>query len=209
MTANYQTPMMAAYSAIDRAFTHFNAELFDHRLPDIFFTIHRKRGAHGYFWAEQFKHRDTGEQLDEIALNPETMGRTPKEVLSTLAHEMVHLEQQHYGKPGKNGHHNKEWGDMMDRIGLTPTSTGAEGGKRTGRKVTHMIVEGGPFDVACDTLIDSGLDLAWFTEARVAAKKKDLSKVKHSCGCGTNIWGKQGIMVRCDDCDELFTEVQG
>jgi hypothetical protein len=136
-------------------------------------------------------------------MNPESVGRTVPEVLSTLVHEMVHHRQFTFGKPGKNGHHNKQWADMMDEVGLEPTSTGAPGGARTGRKVTHMIVPGGPFEVACAELLDIGFDLPWFTQpAQGAIKKKDLSKVKHTCpGCEQNVWGKIGIRVICGDCD--------
>lgn len=143
------------------------------------------------------------DKLDEIALNPESMGRSIEEVLSTLVHEMTHLEQQHYGTPGKSGNHNKEWGTLMDRVGLTPTSTGAEGGKRTGRKVTHMIVADGPFAVACAELTATGFDLPYFTKApEPSAKKKDLSKVPHICpDCDAKVWGKLGIFVTCGDCD--------
>lgn len=201
--ANYKTPTKQTYDALDQAFHHFNGDLFCHRLPAPMFVIHRKRGARGYFWAEQFKHIETGERLDEIALNPESMGRTLPEVLSTLVHEMVHLQQQHEGKPGKGGNHNREWGTMMDAVGLTPTSTGAEGGKRTGRKVTHMIQPDGPFALSCADLLRLGFEMPWFTEAPdKKAKKADLSKVKHTCpGCDTKAWGKLGISLICGDCE--------
>ena len=199
--ASYDTPTAQTYSSLDKAFQFFNAKLFDHRLPDVHLVIHRKRGARGYFWSEQFKHRETGERVDEIALNPDTMGRTLPEILSTLAHEMVHLRQQHYGKPSKTGH-NKEWAAMMREIGLTPTSTGAEGGKQTGRNVTHMIDAGGLFSRVCDELLETGLALPWFTEApERAPKKADTSKVKHTCpDCNANAWGKLGIKLICGVC---------
>ena len=50
-----------------------------------------------------------------------------------LVHEMTHLEQEEYGKPGKKGHHNREWVGLMERVGLIPSDTGAPGGKQTGR----------------------------------------------------------------------------
>jgi hypothetical protein len=202
----YLTPTKETYDALDRAFHYFNERLFDNRLPAPMILLQRKRGAHGYFWAEQFTNRDETERLDEIALNPSTMGRTVPEVLSTLVHEMTHLEQHHFGTPGKGGNHNKEWGTLMDRVGLEPTSTGQPGGKRTGRKVTHMITPGGPFDAACSDLLKGGFSLPWFTQDRAGAKAKkktDLSKVKHTCpSCQANAWGKQGINLHCGDCDE-------
>lgn len=201
--ASYDAPSLQTHKSLDRAFHHFNRALFDGRLPDVHITVHRKRNARGYFWAEQFKHRESGEIVDEIALNPDSMGRTLPDVLSTLVHEMVHLWQQHEGKPSKTGH-NKEWAAKMDDVGLTPTSTGMEGGKRTGRNMTHMIVPGGPFDIACADLIAEGFELPWFTDPKpsLGVKKKDLSKVKHTCpDCGANAWGKLGINLICGKCD--------
>ena len=40
---------------------------------------------------------------------------------------MTHLEQAHFGKPSRNGYHNKEWADLMERVGLMPSDTGAPG----------------------------------------------------------------------------------
>jgi predicted SprT family Zn-dependent metalloprotease len=210
-SAAYETPTVQTYMALDRAFHFFNERLFYSRLPAPHFTVHRKRGAHGYFWAEQFKNRDTGEQLDEIALNPDTMGRTLPEVLSTLVHEMVHLRQQHEGKPS-NGSHNKEWANMMDEIGLIPTSTGEEGGKRTGRKVAHMIDPDGHFAIMCEQLLKTGFVLPWFTDPSLRgerkAKKKDLSKLCHECpSCAAKAWAKQGSKLICGECGtEMLAE---
>jgi predicted SprT family Zn-dependent metalloprotease len=198
--SNYQTPTAETYAGLERAFDHFNEVLFEKRLTPVMFTLTRKRGAHGYFWAEQFNHRD-GDTTHEIALNPTTMDRTIEAVLSTLVHEMTHLEQELYGTPSKGGHHNMAWAELMLRVGLTPTDTGAEGGKMTGRKVTHLIDAGGPFECAMADLMP--FDLPYFTRpASKAAKKKDLSKIKHECGCGNKAWAKQGSSLICGDCNE-------
>ena len=198
---NYRTPTAETYAGLEKAFNHFNKVLFEEKLPPVMFTLTRKRGAHGYFWAEQFSHRD-GDKTHEIALNPMTMDRTIEAVLSTLVHEMTHLEQQEYGTPSKGGHHNMEWANMMMRVGLTPTDTGAEGGKMTGRKVTHMIDEGGPFEFSMADLMP--FDLPYFTRpAEKAEKKKDLSKVKTTCPCcQSKAWCKQGMRIMCCECNE-------
>lgn len=197
---NYQTPTAETYNGLQKAFDHFNEKLFEKRLPPVMFTLTRKRGAHGYFWAEQFNHRD-GDTTHEIALNPMSMDRSIEAVLSTLVHEMTHLEQQEYGTPSKGGHHNMAWAELMLRVGLTPTDTGAEGGKMTGRKVTHMIDAGGPFECAMAELMP--FDIPYFTRpAAKAEKKKDLSKVKHQCSCGNKAWAKQGSSLICGDCNE-------
>jgi len=88
-------PTAASFNALQTAFDHFNAQLFEGRLPPVMILIHRKKNAHGYFWPERFGHRDDKKlKVHEIALNPETMSRSDRDVLSTLVHEMCHHEQQ-------------------------------------------------------------------------------------------------------------------
>jgi ribosomal protein S27AE len=203
---NYQTPTAETYANLEAAFNHFNKELFGYRLPSVLFTLTRKRKAHGYFWAEQFKHRADGDSTHEIALNPDSMDRTLDAVLSTLVHEMTHLEQQEYGTPGSKGHHNKEWVKLMERVGLIPSNTGEPGGKQTGRQMTHYVEEGGAFEVSMHKLIADGFSLPYFTQPRAAAeKKKDLSKVKFTCPCcGDKAWAKASMRLVCGECDETM-----
>lgn len=204
MTTNWQTPTAETYDALDRAFNHFNKTLFEDRLPPVLFTLRASRKAYGYFWAEQFAHREDGDATHEIALNPATMDRTLEAVLSTLVHEMTHLEQQEFGKPGKKGHHNRAWVQLMLNVGLIPSNTGEPGGKQTGRQMTHYVEPDGAFEKSCAELKDTGFDLPYFTKAREAvAKKKDTSKVKHTCpACDFKAWAKQGANLICGDCNE-------
>ena len=151
-------PTEEIYSALNTAYDHFNAELFADRLPACVIVMHRKKGAYGYFWSEQWS--DGTESADEIALNPDLMRSRPiAETLSTLVHEMCHLEQAHFGKPSRNGYHNKQWADMMDAVGLAPHNV-KEPSKRTGQSCSHKITEGGAFDTQCAALINDGFELA-------------------------------------------------
>lgn len=203
------TPTALSAAALQTAYDFFNNKLFDGRLPQCMLLLHRKRNARGYFWAERFADRGDKSKVHEIAINPSTMrDRTDRDVLSTLVHEMCHLEQQVFGKPPKGAYHDKAWGELMDRVGLTPTDTGRAGGKRTGNHVTHIIVEGGPFDVACKALLKTGLQLPYmernFTKAeKVRAKAKRASKTKFECPeCGAACWGKPTLSVICGECEE-------
>lgn len=198
----------AIYDTLYAAFDHFNAELFDGRLPPVILVLHRKRNAHGYFWKGMWKRDGDDTEISEIALNPESMGRDAEEVLSTLVHEMVHHEQHVFGKPSKTGH-NVEWCTWMERIDLTPVGVGNCAGKRSGRNFTHEIVEGGKFDVSAKAfLAQNNVDMSLFSKRAVKAKRQDVSKVKHTCpDCKTNIWGKEGIFVVCGDCDQQMTPV--
>src|SRR5207248_9605496 len=84
------------YRACEHAYDWFNAELFENALPPCLITLHRKARSRGYFANDRFEHRAGGSTTDEIALNPDTFrGRSDKEILSTLVHEMCHCWQRH------------------------------------------------------------------------------------------------------------------
>jgi hypothetical protein len=190
-------PTHEVYTALDSAYQFFNARLFEGELPGCLITLTRKKGAHGYFWAGQAKKGDL--VADEIALNPHTMSRDPKEVLSTLIHEMVHLRQQHFGKPSKDGYHNREWVRMMEEVGLEAVSQ--DNDKGTGKKVTHRITPDGEADIALDDFLarPEAAGMGWFLMAPArAAKKLDLSKTPHVCPeCGAKAWAKLGTRLFC------------
>lgn len=217
-------PTVAAYetktlhAAIHEAFDYFNGNLFGGRLAACVLLLHRKRGARGYFWAEQWVSRDpktrTGKKEDEqraheISLCPETfLGRTDKDILSTLVHEMAHQWQQEHGKPSRGGYHNKEWADFMLGLGLPPMSA-TTGDKGTGPKVSHRIEDGGHFDVSCDEFLkDRGPVFQWDAVPKLDKdkKKKKPSKVKYTCPeCGQNAWAKPGAALLCATDEERMT----
>lgn len=235
--AQFAMPLVAPLSdeplaaTLQRAFDHFNKTLFGGALPTCVLVVHRHRTAHGYFWNGQWVARNADGSVDakngrhEIAMNPESFtGRDTKTVLSTLVHEMVHLQQEETGKPSQSGH-NKEWGRMMLDVGLLPFAvcqprpdlTGYTPGgdlpkvaKATGRKVTHVVVPGGAFDVSCDDLLATGYALGWTLKPKMPtalAAKKRASKTKYTCpSCATNIWGKPDINMICGDCNEFMGE---
>jgi hypothetical protein len=199
-----QNISIAEYSSFQAAYTAFNELLFDKQLPDALITLQRKSKAYGYFSPKRFTSRLTKDTtVDEIAMNPEGfMGRTDRDIIGTLVHEMVHLWQEHYGKPPKKAYHNKEWAAKMHEVGLHPSSTGKEGGKETGRNCSHYILEDGPFAEGYSVLESMGFKLNWDSSLILKDKPKP-SKVKFTCGgCNQNVWGKPGILVMCGICEE-------
>jgi len=155
-------PTQEVYSELNDAYEHFNATLFDGQLPYCLITLQRERRTYGYFSRKRFG-RHGGETTDEIAMNPGYFGiRSLPLSLSVLAHEMVHLWQFHFGKPGRRGYHNVEWASKMEAIGLMPSNTGAPGGKRVGEQMDHYIVRAGRFDVACTELLTRDFKLSWY-----------------------------------------------
>jgi hypothetical protein len=191
------TPTSDTYAVLQDAYDLFNRELFDNTLPECLITLSNElKRARGFYRGEGM----ANEAGDAIALNPYTFyGRSDREIYSTLAHEMVHLWQHHFGVQKTRSHHNKEWGVKMDELGLTPTSTGKPGGKRTGRKVTHMIVDHGPF---CKAELKFKGKITWRGKSQVSAGTgRGNKRVKHTCpNCDTNAYSKPGVALLCGNC---------
>jgi len=132
------------YKSLQSAFDYFNTELFDGKLSNVLITLNRKKGKYGYFSANRFVDKtDTSMALtttkSEIALNPDTFGRSDIEILATLVHEMVHHWQHEHGSPGfTKGYHNGQWALKMKTVGLQPIGD-KTGFKGTGINVSHEI----------------------------------------------------------------------
>ena len=201
-----RNPTKTTYDGLDGAYSFFNERLFAGRLPRCLLTMQRKSGAYGYFAGERFGSRDGAEITDEIALNPAHFkDRSAEAVLSTLVHEMVHLQQHHAGTPSRTGYHNAEWARMMRAVGLVPSATGEPGGKETGQRMTHYIEEGGHFAVACAELVGGGFAIPyierWSEGGARTRKVKAASKTKYTCpDCGANAWAKPDMHLVCGEC---------
>ena len=77
---------------------------------------------------------------------------------------------------------------------------------------SHYILEGGPFDLAAETLLARGFRLNWqsadFT-GQAAKTAKDRSKTKFTYpSCGQNAWAKAEAALICGVCEEPM-EPQG
>jgi predicted SprT family Zn-dependent metalloprotease len=201
---NLPTPTAGTYSTFNEAFAHFNEVLFGAELPDVLITMQRSRRSRGYFSAQRFAHRRRTEIIDEIALNPAAMqDRSDRDIASTLAHEMSHLWQQHFGKPSRGGYHNKEWAAKMHEIGLSPSDTGKPGGKCTGQQVSHYIVDGGPFDQAWANLAQAGFKFDYHDRPTNDPEAVCKRKVRYACAvCSIHVWGKPDLRIICHDCNE-------
>ena len=214
----HRKPTREVYEELIAAYKHFNDTLFDAALPRCLITLQRKGRTFGYFSAEQFEHKK-GAVADEIALNPVYFAQSsPEEVLSTLVHEMVHLWQHHFAKPGRGRYHNRQWAAKMEELGLHPSDTGEPGGKRTGDCVSHYIVHDGPFHKAAKALLASGFDLSWIENVRQAVgapggrggkAEPTPTRQKYTCGrCGLNAWAKFNAKLICGDCNEPMVRAE-
>lgn len=201
-------PTTETYSALQAAYEHFNRELFGAALPECLITLQRKeKRMYGYFWGQRFEEIGGTQKTDEIAMNPQHFGqRSIEEVLSTLVHEMVHQWQAHAGTPPRKSYHDREWAAKMESVGLMPSDTGKPGGRKTGQRMSHYIMAGGPFATVCAALLSDGFRLAW---GEIVADLGDDSgggkgkatRVKFTCpSCGANAWGRPDLKLLCGIC---------
>lgn len=188
------------YAGFNRAYQLFNTRLFENILPSCLITLRSSSGmVSGYFSGERYGHRELDTVTDEIALNPRHFSkRSDIEILSTLVHEMVHLWQEHFGKPGRKPYHNKEWANQMESIGLMPSDTGMLGGKRTGDRMSHYVIPNGRFERATKRLLADGFRVGWQDRRRPAPN----SKTKFTCpACRLSAWSKPSAKLKCGRCN--------
>jgi hypothetical protein len=215
-------PTRTTYLDLAYAYDFFNRRLFAGRLPRCLITMQRRRTTYGYYASARFGTADGSEITDEIAINPSPLRNlTIEDILSTLVHEQTHLEQHHFGTPGRGRYHNKKWVGLMIAVGLVPSDTGLPGGKQTGERVNHYILPGGPFDQACSELVRERFVIRYVELPTRAAdqvegpeadlrKKKAASKTRYTCPrCALNAWGKPMIALDCGSCNERLMAATG
>jgi len=197
------------YNEFQRAYDFFNAQLFNSQLPDVLITLQRHNKAYGFLAPQKFVGRGNEATAHELALNPDHFGRTDGEILSTLVHEMAHVWQITCGKPPRKSYHDRQWSAKMVEIGLQPSNTGAPGGKETGAKMSHYVIEGGRYSVALADLQSKGFSLNWQSQVEAKdAKTKAESKTKYTCpNCEQNAWAKPGAMLICGVCFDEDGEI--
>ena len=194
------------FSSLQAIFDYYNKRLFNSQLYGCMLNFSRKNKSYGFFAAERWE-GDKNQQIHEISLNPEfTKNRKPIEWISTIAHEMVHLWQQDFGKPSRTGYHNKEWAEKMKAIGLQPYCT-SDISKEVGQNVSHTIIENGKFAQAFEKMPEEIILPFLCIQEKEKEKKKSKNKTKYYCPeCDVNVWGKPDLDIMCNDCEMNFKQ---
>lgn len=223
------------FKTLDDLYRFYNQAIFGGTLSDCIVNMSRHGGSYGFFAANRWRGENEAKKIiHEISINPDFMNREDIEWHSTLVHEMCHLWQEDFGKPSRGGYHNRQWADKMVQVGLMPTDTGEPGGKQTGQYVTHYIIPDGRFEQVFKTLSSedlqnlrlrykptlaalsakpvrigsSGGDDGGEPEAGAGGDDESRSgkRKKYTCGCGCNVWGKSGLLLKCGLCGTDFIE---
>jgi len=156
------TPTEETYQELQKVYDYYNQMLFSNELPGALIVMTRRKHTFGYYSPKRFVDVH-GREADEIALNQSYFAvRSVEQVLSTLAHEMCHQYQHHFGKISKRSYHNQEFAAKMEEIGLITSSTGYPGGSRVGEHVSHYIAEDGKFILATRELLKTAFGIIWY-----------------------------------------------
>lgn len=191
-----KTPTEVAYSELQIAYNFINEQLFNKTLPNCLITFQRNKNTFGYFNEKRYINKEN-KTTDEIALNPEYFLCYPLiEIFQTLAHEMCHQWQNHYGKPSRRCYHNREWANKMIEIGLMPSHTGLPGGKKTGQKMADYPTPNGKFINCIMQLLKTGFRISWFDRFPVKREPKIVLE-----------WQKELMNELSDEEKEIFEKI--
>ncbi len=214
-TKTSQSITKEQYDLLDRAYNYFNQELFNGELPFCMIVMSRanKKGF-GHFHAEQYAERKDGKKksknlYDEFAVNPEQFFLHPDiELMQTIVHEQCHAWRHHCTeKSPRNGYHDKVWARKMEELGLMPSNTGKEGGKKTGQQMLDYVIKGSAFDLLARKFLKNNVIRFGAIHNAAASKNTNKNKQKYSCpSCNQNAWAKPGANIQCGDCDERMEE---
>ena len=204
---NPKTPTDELWSSYQVLFNWFNKQLFKDLLTPCVLNFSTKATVYGFFAANRWQ-KEQGITAHEISLNPDLLNHSIDEIASTLVRQMVHLWQYQFGMPpSKPGYHNQQWAEKMSEIGLMPSDTGKPGGRKTGFKMGHYIIEESPFAQALMAIKEMETDyFPWKGSADIQPAKTN-SKLKYTCPqCGANAWGTDGLVLVCqtNDCDSVM-----
>jgi len=219
------TPAQTVCDELQGAISHFNIELFKGELDEskCMVTLDFSGKTHLGFYAQNRFANKEGQLIDQISLNAKfVIGRSVKDVCSTIVHELCHYWERRYtAKPTKGAYHGKRWAEKMKEVGLHPSSTGQPGGDETGNRVSHYPIPGGRFEQVVEEMLKHGFAITWGAAADELHQQmngggdsdgnspgndgdetppdQSKGKVKFSCPkCNQNAWGAASLRLKCD-----------
>lgn len=220
-------PTAEAYGQLNGVYDYFNKTLFKGKLLRPVLTLTRNPRVGGYFCAGAFQNLE-GSVAHELSLNPFYIDLFGDDgFYAVLVHEMCHLARYEIGGLNRKrqrrdapGYHSAVWGSQMQAVGLMPSHTGKPGGRRTGYSMSHYVIKGGPFDLACRELLISGERINWrgvwpglttrpagpeapaSREPGTALAPARNTRTRFICPvCDVKAWSRASARLACTDCD--------
>lgn len=200
-----KAPTLEMAQRYQQIYDHFNEHLFKkifgQPLPRPLLNFSRSRGAVAFFSPDAWTDPDTKLKVSEISLCPEWTGRDPRDVLSSLVHEMAHLLDHVDGTSAKNGYHSKTWFDIMEELGLPGLCI-----KGSKHRVHHTIEEDGAYAQAFKSLPEEFV-LPFITSYPAQAKPAKAAnrmgvRARYQCAqCALTVYAKYDARIACLTCD--------
>lgn len=187
----YRETITFLHQWVDR----FNAEFCGGRLPRAAVSLSRDRRSRlGWYLPS----RDGLSLNYRVNLNTRHLTRKTDEVLETLLHELLHLEEHLFGKPGKGNYHTRGFQKRCEDLGIPCDHRGCNLGIRRPSPFTELLEHHGiPITVPMSEELRSAL----------RHQEQPVTKLKRwTCGC-TNVWAAVEVQAICTQCGKEFIRV--
>jgi hypothetical protein len=178
-------------------------EFFSGQVPEVVLSFdvtdkrtlghyHIKRNGVGVRWA--------------VNLNPVHLSRSVYRILATLLHELAHAWQHGWGKPSKPPHHNREFVERCEALGIPTDRGGHDLGVRAGSPFeAYCRRHGVAFAEAAGNPEDAGAENPSPLLPAPPAAPKGSKLRKWTCGCGVNVRvAVQDFDATCNRCGARF-----
>ncbi len=192
-------------TTLEQAFDALNARFFDGAIKPPCITVAEgsTRSARGWVTVFEVWHQNEN-SAHELNVSGDYLNRAPIDVITTLMHEMVHLENirldiQDTARTGIR--HNKKFADTAEKHGMIHVK------RPDFDKVGYSGVEI-PAELhdevlsLCSALVDA---LTIYRDANVKGEKKKAKQtvLKYVCPmCGCSCRATKPLSIMCMECDE-------
>ena len=191
-------PMVECF---ENVFSKLNEKFFDGKLPKAVITIQADFTGKAYGWCSGLPvwHDKDGGGYFEINISADHLFRPYDEIIGTLLHEMVHLENAMNGVKDTSRagtYHNEKYKNLAVIRGLN-----CEKGEKYGWHKTSLNDDAKAFVETLD-LTDFEIQRdAW--KAKAVKKKAKQAVIKYECPCcGNSVRATKNVNIGCLDCGE-------
>jgi hypothetical protein len=221
MSNSTALPAIEEADALTNAFEYLNEELFDGELGMVKLGLTRNpRVKKGHFAPDAWVDED-GVKWHEIVINAQWYAEVQdfRLAMTTLVHEMGHLEQHENGTQGRETYHNVEYVTRMRDMGVD--SLDMDGNPvSSGDRVSSALIPGGKLEKALMEMPEEYIFpyLPFLAEeeppqhappvqSKEPKPKKRGVKSKYVCAqCGNAAWGKPSMRIGCLECNREMIE---
>lgn len=207
--------MKKQINVLYEAFDKMNERFFNGEVPRPTITIQTRGTAKAYGWCSVNPIWEGEEKTHEINITAEYANRPFIDIMETLLHEVVHLDNIVKGiKDCSRGgtYHNKKFKEGAERVGLIVKKTEQYGFAFTeaSEELIEIIKSWGLDETTFNTAridfekVRSGGDESEDTNPKTGQKRRKSSSIKYVCGCGTIIRATKEVNVICGDCGTRF-----